>query len=185
MHGGDVLSYTGHTLYQLVRILSSAMPRSLRASRTLSISSALATAASSAVSPRVSTPIVTETLSGVTFTVAVPDVETTEWTACPISCSQTSAPVSHLKSTGIGSSSEFCCACALGVWLPPTTLAATMPIASIPAIKANMFRLFVLLSDIFGLLYFDGIGKPRFQNGARQSVRRFRTTLMQSLVKGL
>src|SRR5690606_20792688 len=153
--------------------------------RSSDLSSALATAASSAVSPRVSTPIVTETLSGVTFTVAVPDVETTEWTACHISCSQTSAPVSHPKSTGIGSSSEFCCACALGVWLPPTTLAATMPIASIPAIKANMFRLFVLLSDIFGLLYFDGIGKPRFQNGARQSVRRFRTTLMQSLVKGL
>src|SRR5690606_40333262 len=63
--------------------------------RSSDLSSALATAASSAVSPRVSTPIVTETLSGVTFTVAVPDVETTEWTACPISCSQTSAPVSR------------------------------------------------------------------------------------------
>src|SRR6185503_19721635 len=102
MHGGDFHSYTGYTLYQLVLIWSSAMPRSLRAAMTLFISSAFAAAASSAVSPRVSTPTVTDTLSGVTFTVAVPDVETTEWTTSSICCSQTSAPVSHSKSTGIG-----------------------------------------------------------------------------------
>ena len=42
---------------------------------------------------------------GARLVVAVPDVDTVE-------CSQTSAPVSHPKSTGIGSS-EFCCAEAL------------------------------------------------------------------------
>jgi hypothetical protein len=67
----------GKMLYQLVLIWSE-MPSSLSAASTFFISSASFAAASSAVSPSVSIPIVTEILSVLTLTVAVPEVETTD-----------------------------------------------------------------------------------------------------------
>src|SRR5581483_7165790 len=99
MHGGDLNSLIGYTLYQFVLIWSSFMPSSLSAARTFSINFAFSCAAPSAVLPCVSTPIVIETLSGLTFTVAVPEVETIDCITSCICCWQISESGLHCRST--------------------------------------------------------------------------------------